>query len=348
LVFEIRKSVEESNQAAIEIKDLSKIFKCPLPWLRRLLGRPEREGVLALKSIDLQIRQGEIFGLVGRNGQGKTTLVKTIAGLVEPTAGTVRVHGLDPILRRAEVRRRIGLVTSDERSFYWRLTGTQNLLFFSRLYGFSKTEARERIERLADTFELGDLMGRRFNEFSSGNKQRLAIVRALLTDPQILLLDEPTRSLDPISANNLRRLIVDWVKMSPERTVLITTHNLSEVEELCGRVGILSRNRLVECASLQELRKKYGCQDQVRVHARNVSKDRYLDQLQSEVPEISGKELGADVLEISFPTRNGEPSLNLVLSALIREGAEILECDTQRQGLNGIMVEIERSHGVQG
>jgi ABC-2 type transport system ATP-binding protein len=330
------------DQQAVRIQGVSKVFRPPLPWLRRALRRPQKKGVVALREITFEIEQGEIFGLVGRNGQGKTTLIKTIAGLVEATTGTVRVFGLDPIRDSQKVRQRIGLVTSDERSFYWRLTGMQNLLFFSRLHGFPSRDAVKKIQSLVEAFDLGGLVHRRFNEFSTGNKQRLSIVRALLTDPQLLLLDEPTRSLDPISADALRRLLVDWVKSEPGRTVLITTHNLEEVEELCGRVGILSHNSLVECATLSELRQKYASADQITLKAKNISDESSLTNLQSRLGDMTWRKTAPHSYEISFASRNGDSALNVALTGLLESGAEVESCDTERHGLHRIMVEIER------
>jgi ABC-2 type transport system ATP-binding protein len=236
----------------------------------------------------------------------------------------------------------MGLVTSDERSFYWRLTGWQNLIFFSRLHGIDKADARRRIAELLERFELKDLANRRFHEFSTGNRQRLAIVRALLTDPPLLLLDEPTRSLDPLAADELRRLVLEWVDSSQQKTVLITTHNLAEIEQLCGRVAILSRNTLKECASVAELRLKYSSRMDVILHIRRIATEDNLIQLQTKVPTLTWKNVPPDTMEVQFSKKPEDGTLDLVLNNLRRSGAEILDCHTVRRGLKEIMEEIEQ------
>ncbi len=148
----------------------------------------------------LKLNEGEIFGLIGRNGAGKTTLTKIIATLVQPTDGKVSVQNFDSVKDEVKVRSLIGLATAEERSFYWRLTAEQNLLFFARLYGLKDAAAKQRIAEIFEQLDLKDLAKRRFSELSTGNKQRLAIARAILPKPPILLLDEPTRSLDPLAA----------------------------------------------------------------------------------------------------------------------------------------------------
>src|SRR5262249_47584818 len=154
--------------------------------------RPVKEPVTALKNVSFDINQGEIFGLIGRNGAGKTTLTKIVATLVQPTTGSVTVKGFDSVTEDGKVRECIGLAGAEERSFYWRLTSEQNLLFFARLNGLSDRRATQRISELFNLLELKEAARRRFGELSTGNKQRLAVARALLNDPPVLLLDEPT------------------------------------------------------------------------------------------------------------------------------------------------------------
>ena len=153
----------KGNKYVIETHDLTRKFK----------------NVVAVDNLNLRIEKGEIFGLVGRNGQGKTTLVKSIAALLVPTKGSVSVFGFDSLSESREVKKRIGLVTSDERSFYWRLSGAQNMFFFASLYGMQGRAARDRVEELLATFDLVELSRRPFHEYSNGNKQRLALARAL-------------------------------------------------------------------------------------------------------------------------------------------------------------------------
>jgi len=230
--------------SAISVRNLSKTYPVPFRRLRAFFRRPVKDPVEALRDVSFEVESGEIFGLIGRNGAGKTTLTKIVATLVQPTTGSVAVRGHDSVSEDEDVRREIGLATAEERSFYWRLTSEQNLMFFARLHGLSDRTAKQRIKDLFTKLELEEVARRRFGELSTGNKQRLAVARAMLTTPPVLLLDEPTRSLDPLAAARMRELIRSLAQQDPPVTIFLTSHNLGEVETLCGRVAIISRGRI--------------------------------------------------------------------------------------------------------
>jgi ABC-2 type transport system ATP-binding protein len=325
---------------AIEITDLAKHFARPLPALRRLLKRKGPDVVHALRGVSLSIGQGEVFGLVGRNGQGKTTLIKSTCGLIEPSAGTVRVLGFDSVKQTLDIKRRVGLVNADERSFYFRLTGEQNLLFFARLLGLTDGEAQLRMRSLVPELELDDAIGRPFQEYSSGNKQRLSIARALLVDPPLLLLDEPTRSLDPISAQALRGTIRRWAARDLARTVLITTHNLGEVEALCARVAILSRGRVIECAPLEALRQKYASSERVTLRVSGEFDSAWLAARQAELTSLEARaEEGVHALVLT--RKMGDDQLHRLLQACVASSLQIVSCDTEHFGLMQVLEQIE-------
>src|SRR5438876_9730112 len=190
----------EDRSITVSIDHLSKTYPVPFLRLKKFFRRKFKPPAEALRDVSFQIREGEIFGLIGPNGAGKTTLTKIIATLIQPTSGEVTVRGNDTVRHDVQVRRNVGLASAEERSFYWRLTAEQNLLFFARLYGLNGRQAKQRISEVFALLQIQDLARRRFAEFSTGNKQRLALARAMLANPPILLLDEPTRSLDPIAA----------------------------------------------------------------------------------------------------------------------------------------------------
>src|SRR4029079_5424954 len=191
---------------AISIQNLSQTYPVPFRRVHAFLRRPVKEPVEALRDVSFDVHTGEIFGLIGRNGAGKTTLTKIVATLVQPTTGTVSVRGDDTVRHDEQVRRQIGLATAEERSFYWRLTAEQNLMFFARLHGLSDRAAKQRIRELFSRIELDGVARRRLGELSTGNKQRLAVARAMFSAPPVLLLDEPTRSLDPLAAARMREM----------------------------------------------------------------------------------------------------------------------------------------------
>ena len=206
--------------------------------------------------MNLSIAPGEIFALLGPNGAGKTTLIKVLAGLVVADAGNARIFGVDVRRDFRASRAMISLVLGDERSFYWRLTGRQNLEFYAALYDLSNAAARRRIEVAARMVGLDDL-DRRYQEYSTGNKVRLALARSLLHDAGVLFMDEPTRSLDPVAAAALRTLVCGLVR-SEGKTVFLTTHDTQEAEAISDRIAILDRGRIKAMGTLADLRRQAG------------------------------------------------------------------------------------------
>jgi len=203
-----------------------------------MVGRKLAHPVRALRDVSLQIRQGEVFGLLGPNGAGKTTLLKLLATILLPSEGRAWVNGLDVIRQGAEVRRTVGLATGEERGFYWRLTGRENLEFFGGLFGLAPQWARQRVKAALELVDLAPFAEELVGRYSTGMRHRLDLARALLPDPSVLLLDEPTRSLDPAGAEQLRSLLR---RLGRERgkTALLVTHDLVEAATTCDRVAII-------------------------------------------------------------------------------------------------------------
>jgi len=280
--------------SAISILNLSKTYPVPFRRLRAFFRRPVKDPVEALRDVSFEVETGEIFGLIGRNGAGKTTLTKIVATLVQPTAGTVSVRDYDSVRDDEQVRRDIGLATAEERSFYWRLTSEQNLLFFARLHGLSDRIAKQRIKELFATLELEEVARRRFGELSTGNKQRLAVARAMLSSPPVLLLDEPTRSLDPLAAARMRELIRALAEQDPPVTIFLTSHNLGEVETLCGRVAIISRGRIKAIDTPRNLRQVSSGSEMVHISLSTGEKISFKRQRDDDLLDEKIKELQSD------------------------------------------------------
>ncbi|HVX07926.1 ABC transporter ATP-binding protein [Humibacter sp.] len=203
-----------------------------------------------LRDVDLCIRSGEVVALMGRNGAGKSTLIRILGTTVLPDAGHVSIADVDVVQNPVGARRRSGLVLSDERSWYWRLTGRQNLEFFARLSGLRRAAARTIADQLLEEVELSDVADRRFDQYSSGMRTRLSIARALVLDPPLLLLDEPTRALDPLVANDLRASM--RARVDRGCAVLWVTHDPHEAADVADRVVVMSEGRLVQVADRTE------------------------------------------------------------------------------------------------
>ena len=253
---------------AIETRGITKVFPPKrrnfVEWIRR---QPKKEPFAALKGVDLQVQRGELFGLLGPNGAGKTTLVKILSTLLLPTEGEARVGGLDVRKDANDVRKRVGVVLGGERALYWRLTARENLWYFSQLYDIDGATARERIEVVLKQVDLLDRGDDRIENYSKGMKQRLHIARGLLTEPDILLLDEPTIGLDPHAARSLRALVRKLVD-EHGRTVVLTTHYLYEADELSDRVGILHQGRLIAEGTPAQLKARHSTKSALVVRVR--------------------------------------------------------------------------------
>jgi len=194
--------------------------------------------VQALESVDLVVPPGTVTALVGRNGAGKSTLLRVLATSVLPDGGTAALSGHDVVADPGGARRHLGLVLGDDRSFFWRLNGRQNLEFFGRLHGLRRAALAGRVEWALESVELTDVAERRVDRYSTGMRSRLGIARALLGDPSVLLLDEPTRSLDAVSTDTVRGLLLHFAKGEGAAVVLVT-HDLREAATVADEVVVL-------------------------------------------------------------------------------------------------------------
>jgi ABC-2 type transport system ATP-binding protein len=230
---------------AVEIRGLRRVFKA---------SRGSGE-VVALAGIDLRIERGEVFGLLGPNGAGKTTCIKVLNTLLFPTSGEARVAGFDVVTHAREVRERIGLVSGGEASGYGILTVRECLWMFSQFYGVSSSVAWPRIDRLLDIVGMRDQARTRINRLSTGQRQRMNFARGFVSEPEIMFLDEPTLGMDVNAARDLRAFVLRWVREGAGRTVLLTTHYMAEADEMCDRIAIIDRGRVLACDTPAELRR---------------------------------------------------------------------------------------------
>jgi ABC-2 type transport system ATP-binding protein len=227
----------------------------PMPIRTRGLSK-RYDDRLAVDKLDLDVRPGEIFGLLGQNGAGKTTTILMLLGLTEPSDGEARVLGLDPARNPLAVKRRVGYLP-DSVGFYGSLTGRENLRYTARLNGLSGDSAEDRITAVIEQVGLSDRADTRTDTFSRGMLQRLGIADALVKDPQILILDEPTTAIDPLGVVeilDLLRRLVDEHGIS----ILLSSHLLNQVQSVCDRIGIFAMGRLVGQGTLAELGRRFG------------------------------------------------------------------------------------------
>jgi len=312
-----------SNDHLVEVQDLTKRFPAQRSWR----GKSLSAGKLAVDGVSLRLHHGEIFGLVGPNGAGKTTLIKLLTTLLVPTSGSARIAGLDVVADEQRVRRLVGLVTSNERSFFWRLTARENLLFFASLYDMKLSDAAPWIDELFELLDLEHAADDRFDSYSTGMKQRLSFARGLLCKPRFLFMDEPTKGVDPVSGAALVRLMRERIIEKWQPTILITSHNLSEIEKLCGRIAMMRQGRIVAMGTLSELRAMAGSLDRYRLKICNVA-DEQLRSIATAVRASHPIEIrhdnGTTDVDLSFD--RGSDGFSGFLRRVIESNGDVVTC----------------------
>ena len=291
-------SAGEDSGVVIETRNLSKIY-------RDFWGRKK---VHALKSLDIEVRPGEIFGLLGPNGSGKSTTIKLILGLLFPTSGRVLVFDKDAT--ETQKNQRIGYLP-EESYLYKFLTAEETLDFYGRLFDMSGAERRQRVEELIGMVGLKAAKNRQLREYSKGMTRRVGLAQALINNPDLILLDEPTTGLDPIGTREMKDLIL--ALRDQGKTVLLCSHQLADVQDVCDRVAILHQGELKELGRVTDLLK---VQDITEIHARGLGED-----AKQEIAEIIRRH-GGSVESIDNPTATMEDLfLNIVRESEARPGA---------------------------
>src|SRR4051812_36137603 len=245
---------------AIHTDGLTRTYRKPRTrrwwWSKAKPEEGESRVFVALDQVTLEVRPGELFGLLGPNGAGKTTLIKILTTLLAPSAGSACVDGLDVVAEAAQIRPRINMVSGGESSGYGILNVRENLWLFARIYGVPTPVAQERIDKMLGVVGLTDKATSRISHLSTGQRQKMNFCRGFITDPKILFLDEPTLGLDVTSARAIRAFIKEWMKERPERTLLLTTHYMAEADELCDRLAIIDRGKVLACDTPANLKRR--------------------------------------------------------------------------------------------
>jgi len=310
--------------AAIEVEGLRKTY------VERRLWRVKRV-VTALDSVTFAIERGTMVALLGPNGAGKSTTVRILSTLLLPDGGTARVMGHDVVKEASSIRRVIGVMLDPEKGHFGRLTGLENLVFYGVLHGLTRSDARSRAVELLEQFGLGDARDRPVEGYSKGMKARLAICRVLIHDPEVLILDEPTAGLDPISAREVRERLKGLKREG--RTVLVTTHNLWEAEELSDRLIVLNRGRVIAEGTPEEVKRAFGLMWNVELE---VSGNLEGLKLGWET-ELGISERGRPLLKVMI---REDPSVlvPLILSELRSRGVQVLSVSVREPTLEEAFV----------
>ena len=326
---------------AIHVSQLSKIFHPARGLAKWLSASCLSHKIEALRDVTFDVARGEVFGLLGSNGAGKTTLLKILATLIRPDGGDAAVCGYGVVGDEKNVRERIGFVAADERSFHWRLTGRQNLRFFGSLLNLSGAALGSRIEEMRELLEMAEFLDRRVDGYSAGMKQRLALARGLLAQPEVLLMDEPTRGLDPISARNLLES-VRWLADERRATVLMVTHRLSEAASICDRVAILHRGALERVDAVRDLCRSTSASGTYRIRGEiptGVSWD-WMETL----PAVRQFTLQGEWIEVVL----WEPEENLgsLLAQMVRKNIKIKQIEQKNSKLDEIYLDAVTKEAV--
>jgi len=279
---------------------------------------------VAVNALTVTIQAGEVFGFLGHNGAGKTTTVRLLNGVIAPTAGAARIFGLDPTTHGHRIRARTGVLT-ETPALDNRMTARDTLRYFAEVYGVPVGERTRRIDELLGVFELGNRAGSKVGGFSKGMRQRLALARTLIHDPDIIFLDEPTSGLDPVAIREVHHLIEQLSHRG--RTVFLCTHNLAEAERLCDRVAVLAQGRVLAIGATQELGRQLnrGHRVSVEINADDLARALHLF---TQTPRVSLAEPAAD----RAMTRNG--SVLIVLHGVGRADVPHLVRAAVEQGLD--------------
>jgi len=315
----------------IIVSDLTKKF---VKKGKRKLLRREKEDILAVDHISVKVKKGELFGLLGPNGAGKTTLVKCLATLLIPDEGTATIDGHDIITDPISVRKILGITTGGERTLYWKLSARDNLKYFASLYGLSSKDAEERIDYLLGIMDLKKKQHQRLEKYSTGMRQKVSIARAILHDPKILLLDEPTLGLDPSFSMFLRSFIKNELNKKEGKTILLTTHYMDEADQLCDRIAFVDKGKLIVVDTSKNLKKNVSKNEALEIKCiGNIEK------LENFNAHIKNKK---NYTKIRILHENTEDIMDDVLKD-VKEKAKILSVNVTRPTLEDVFVHLTGS-----
>ena len=346
---------DDQDVYSIETSGLTKVFakkrhRGILGFLRRETEKEKSKNektdalTLALDHVNLKVRAGELFGLLGPNGAGKTTLVKCLATILIPDEGTAAVNGYDVMKETTMVRASIGLVVGGERTLYWKLTARDNLMYFASLYKMPRAEAKKRVNEILEIMNLRDRADERLEDYSTGMRQKVAIARALLHNPPVLLLDEPTLGLDPTFSRQIRSQIRDLCR-NQGKTILLATHYMYEADELCDRVAIINNGQIAAVDSPNRLKAMVREKELVEITCVNPplgieAELRALCPKVEIVMLVQGDEATARPARIKMMGEEAEESVGTVIDALRKKRVQITSLNVGMPTLEDVFIKL--------
>jgi len=330
-----------NDENTIRTINLTKTYKFKTPNTNPFNHKTQT--INAIDNLNLTIKKGELFGLLGPNGAGKTTLVKILCTLLPPDQGTATVNGYDVLKQQMKVKQSIGTLFSvGERGFFWRLSGYRNLEFFAAINNVPRKNMQHRIMEVLELVGLKDKADTFFQKYSGGMKRKLALARALLADPPILLLDEPTTGLDVTSSRNIRDFIKNDLSKKHQKTVLYTTHYIEEVSQMCDRVGIMNKGKIIALNTPEALKNMAKKNEVADITVKNISetqvnKLRNLAGVESLASEIQDPVLGQTRLRVRLENAEALPTL---LDFFFRQNIKLVNFRQEEPTLEDAFIEL--------
>ncbi|TMI26771.1 ATP-binding cassette domain-containing protein [Candidatus Bathyarchaeota archaeon] len=304
----------------IEVRSLFKSFTVK----EGPVFRKTSKTVSALEGVSFEVKKGEIFGLLGPNGAGKTTTIKTICTLIQPSSGEVYVNGHDVVKDSQRARQDLGVMLTGDRTLYWKLTGRENLEYFAALYHMDRAEAKERIHSLLKLVGLEERQDTLVENYSTGMRMRLSFVKGILHNPPVVLLDEPTMSLDPQSARLIREIIQDLRRDG--HAILLTTHYMEEADQLSDRVAVIDHGKIIALAPPRELKETVMKSEVIEIEAQNID-PQIVEKLKgiANISEVVSSIEDASSLRglIKVHSTDGKNAIPDMLGVLVKGGVEV-------------------------
>src|SRR5256712_3314492 len=303
--------------------------------------RKTSKTVTALEGVSFSVKKGEIFGLLGPNGAGKTTTIKTICTLLQPTSGEVRVNGHDVVKESQQARQDLGVMLTGDRTLYWKLSGRENLEYFAALYHMNRDQAKKRIQYLLKLVGLDERQDTLVENYSTGMRIRLSFIKGILHEPPVILLDEPTMSLDPQSARLIREIIQDLRRKG--HAIVLTTHYMEEADQLSDRVAIIDQGRIIALAPPAELKESVMKSETIDIEARNID-PRTVEKLKgvANISEVASFVEDASSMKgvIKIHATDAKDAIPEMLGVLVKGGVEISNVKVAEPTLEDVFISL--------